>query len=103
MPESTAAAAQRARATMDFFTEVWRSVLKRFVDTVRSISVRRRVSSLRLSESLALGERKSIVVVQWEDRRYLLGLTPQTVQLLDSHSALADHGQGPSIDSLRLN
>src|SRR5258706_16375721 len=50
----------------------------------RLISFRRRVSSLQLQESLSLGERKSLLVVHWRDRSYLLGVSPQTVQVLDT-------------------
>ena len=56
----------------------------------RSISFRRRVSTLQLQESLSLGERKSLLVVHWRDRSYLLGVSPQTVQVLDTRDVETD-------------
>src|SRR5258707_341778 len=56
----------------------------------RSISFRRRVSALQLQESLSLGERKSLLVVHWRNRSYLLGVSPQAVQVLDSHDLGSD-------------
>jgi|SRR5579862_253062 len=53
-----------------------------------SIAFRRRVPALRLRESLALGERKSLLVVQWDGRCYLLGVTTQSLQVLDSREAV---------------
>ena len=58
-----------------------------------SIAFRRRVPALRLRESLALGERKSLLVVQWDGRSYLLGVTTQSLQVLDSREAVP--GQDP--------
>src|SRR5258708_14040291 len=52
----------------------------------RSISFRRRVSTLQLQEPLSLGARKSLLVVHWRDRPYLLGSSPQTVQGLDTRA-----------------
>ncbi len=56
----------------------------------RLISFRRRVSALQLQESLSLGERKSLLVVHWRDRSYLLGVSPQAVQVLDSRDVETD-------------
>jgi flagellar biogenesis protein FliO len=65
-------------------TSFWSGLGKKFSAGLSKMSIRRRKVSLRLQESLPLGERRSLVVVQWGDRRYLLGLTGQTVQVLDS-------------------
>ena len=82
-----------------------RSIPQRLFESLwtvlRSISFHRPVSSLRLQESLSLGERKSIIVVHWEQRRYLLGVTPQTFQLLDSCSAPAAKPSTTSFESSR--
>ena len=42
---------------------------------------------LRLCESLSLGEKRSVAVVQFEGARYLVGATPASITLL---SRLAD-------------
>lgn len=54
-----------------------------------------RARALRIEQSIALGERRSVVVLQWEDRRYLLGVTPQAVQVLDARAASREMVQEP--------
>ncbi len=38
---------------------------------------------LRIKEALSLGSSRALYVVEWEDKRYLLGVTNQTITLLD--------------------
>lgn len=38
---------------------------------------------LRVKEVLSLGSNRGLYVVEWEERRYLLGVTNQTITLLD--------------------
>jgi len=45
---------------------------------------------LRLCESLSLGERRAVVVLEFEGARYLVGATPASITLL---SRLADADQ----------
>ncbi len=66
--------------TASGFGRLWNAICA----AARLISFRRRVSALQLQESLSLGERKSLLVVHWRDRSYLLGVSPQTVQVLDT-------------------
>lgn len=80
-----------------FWPKFYRAILAR----LRTISIRRRVVSLRLQDSLALGDRRSLLVVQWEDRRYLLGLTPQSIQLIDRKLASEPSGSGRTDDEAR--
>jgi flagellar biogenesis protein FliO len=49
---------------------------------LRCVKVRRH-HSLRLCETLPLGEKRFLAVVQFEDRRFLIGATNQTISLLD--------------------
>ncbi len=51
---------------------------------------RRAPKRLRLCESLALGERRFVAVVEFEAERFLLGGTPSSLVLL---SRLADAGE----------
>jgi flagellar biogenesis protein FliO len=51
-------------------------------EAVRHVKVRRCVRSLRVCETLALGERRFLLVVQCEHRRYLIGTTSQAITLL---------------------
>lgn len=62
------------------FASRWRAGLKGLVNSFR---LQRRVRSLRVAESLALGEKRSVVIIEFEDRRYLLGATPTSISLLD--------------------
>src|SRR5256885_10350364 len=59
------------------------SFIDRVLAAIRSIRVTRRTKSLRICETFALGERRQIVVVEWETRRDLIGSTPQGLALLD--------------------
>jgi flagellar biogenesis protein FliO len=52
------------------------------VSFVRSIKVRRTERALKLCESLALGEKRFLAVVQCEQERFLIGVTNQSVSLL---------------------
>ena len=40
--------------------------------------------TLRLCESLSLGEKRIVAVIECDDQRYLLGATPQNVSLLQA-------------------
>jgi flagellar biogenesis protein FliO len=48
-----------------------------------SLRIHRRERSLRLCETLPLGEKRLLAVVQFEGRRFLIGATNQSVCLLD--------------------
>ena len=50
----------------------------------RRVKVRRRERSLRVCETLSLGERRFLMVVQFEQRRFLIGATNQSISLLQS-------------------
>jgi flagellar biogenesis protein FliO len=52
-------------------------------DALRRVKVRRRVRSLRVCETLSLGERRLLLIVQFERRRFLIGATNQSISLLD--------------------
>jgi flagellar biogenesis protein FliO len=55
---------------------------------LRRVKVQRRERSLRVCESLALGEKRSLLVVAWGPRQYLVATTPQSISLLDRFDAL---------------
>jgi flagellar biogenesis protein FliO len=48
----------------------------------RGIKIRRRERTLHLCDSLALGEKRFVTVVQCGEQRYLLGVTSQSISLL---------------------
>jgi flagellar biogenesis protein FliO len=51
-------------------------------DAARIVKVGRRERSLRVCESLSLGERRSLIVVQFDEKRFLVGVTSQSIALL---------------------
>lgn len=48
-----------------------------------SVKIRRRERSLQLCETLPLGDRRLLALVQCQGRKYLIGATPQTISMLD--------------------
>jgi flagellar biogenesis protein FliO len=69
------------------------------------VKVRRRERSLRVCETLSLGERRLLMVVQFEQRRFLIGATNQSISLLqcldDGHAASRGHEDSGPDNSLR--
>jgi len=47
-----------------------------------SVKIRRRERSLRLCETLSLGEKRLVAVLECERQRYLIGITNQSIVLL---------------------
>lgn len=52
------------------------------LSALRGITIRPRVRSLRLCETLPLGEKRSLMVVQFHDQRLLIGATSHSISLL---------------------
>jgi flagellar biogenesis protein FliO len=48
------------------------------------VKVQRRNRRLRLCESLSLGDKRIVAVVEFENQRFLLAATPQNISLLQS-------------------
>ena len=67
--------------------ERWsRAISQLFVNLRQAMSkvkVRRRQRSLQLCETLSLGERRFLMVVQFEGCRFLIGATNQSISLLE--------------------
>lgn len=61
-----------------WFTRIFALLVSR----LRSVKVRRRERSLRLCETLALGEKRLVAVIQFEQKRLLIGATSQSIELL---------------------
>jgi len=64
----------------DALTTGW---LGKLVGALRSIHFTRKARELRLRETLALGEKRQLLVVEWDSQRYLVGATPQGLTVLD--------------------
>jgi len=70
----------------------WRASLRgslwaRLQSLWNSVSVQRRARRLRLSESLSLGEKRLIAVVEFEEQRFLVAATPDHITLLQTLAA----------------
>lgn len=52
-------------------------------ELLRSVKVRRRERAFRLCETLPLGEKRFLAVVQFEQKRFLIGATSNAITLLD--------------------
>lgn len=46
--------------------------------------------NMRIKEALSLGSNRTLYVVEWENKRLLLGVTNQTITLLD-HEITPEH------------
>ena len=57
-------------------------LLGRFIDFIKLVRIEPRQRRLRLCESLALGEKRSIAVVEFERQRFLLGISSSGISLL---------------------
>jgi flagellar biogenesis protein FliO len=77
---SVLAAPPQAASPASPFAALW-SALRAVLRTVR---VERRSRRLRLCESLPLGEKRLIAVVEFEEQRFLLAATAENICLLQS-------------------
>ncbi len=69
------------------------ALLERFLDLVKSVRIERRQRRLRLCESLALGDKRSVAVVQFEEQRFLLGISSSGVSLLQNLGPAPSSGE----------
>jgi flagellar biogenesis protein FliO len=60
-----------------------RQIFETVTRLLRRVKIRRKEHSVRLCETLPLGERRVLAVVQWEGERYLLAATQTTISVLD--------------------
>ncbi|HHT72473.1 MAG TPA: FliO/MopB family protein [Firmicutes bacterium] len=54
-----------------------------------------RGKSIQVHEVLPLGTNRALYVVEWEGRRYLLGVGPQAINLIDTAAAESTNGEEP--------
>jgi flagellar biogenesis protein FliO len=47
------------------------------------VRIQKKERALRIQETLPLGERRFLAVVRWEEQTLLVGVTPQTITLLE--------------------
>jgi len=74
------------------------SLLESLRAALGSVKIRRNVRTLRVAETLSLGDRRMLVVVEWSGEKLLLGVTPQQINLLDARqlpaAAAGQAGEG---------
>jgi flagellar biogenesis protein FliO len=61
----------------------WKAVWERAAAFWKRVKVRRKTQALHLEETLALGERRMLAIVEWKGEKLLLGVTPQQITLLE--------------------
>ena len=81
------------------FAACWRRGLRGLFDSVR---FQRKPRSLRVTDSLTLGEKRSLLVVAFETKRYLVATTPSSISLLDRLDG-AESTDDPADSSARLD
>jgi flagellar biogenesis protein FliO len=65
------------------------------------VTIRRRARSLRIAETVSLGDKRFVAVLEFERQRFLIGVTSQSVSLLQGLGApqlpatLNSSGAGP--------
>jgi flagellar biogenesis protein FliO len=69
------------------------ALLARFLDLVKSVRMERRQRRLRLCESLPLGDKRSVAVVEFEEQRFLLGISSSGISLLQSLGPASSSGE----------
>ena len=67
--------------------ERWLRAISQMLITIRNalrkVKVRRRERALQLCETLPLGDRRFLIVVRFEGRRFLIGATNQSISLIE--------------------
>jgi flagellar biogenesis protein FliO len=74
-------------------TSPFSGLLERLIDLVKSVRIEHRQRRLRLCESLALGDKRSVAVVEFEEQRFLLGISSSGVSLLQSLGPAPSSGE----------
>jgi len=59
-------------------------LLSRIRAAFSSVNIQRRPRSLKLCETLSLGEKRLLLLVECENQRFLVAATPQNISLIQS-------------------
>jgi flagellar biogenesis protein FliO len=73
------------RTTAETWTSAgfWKPLGNALTAVLGKIRIQKKHRSLRLQETLPLGEHRFLAVVQWESEKLLVGVTPQGISLLE--------------------
>jgi flagellar biogenesis protein FliO len=63
------------------------SLLARLRTLLRNLTIRRRDRSLRIAETVSLGDKRFVAILEFERQRFLIGITSQSVSLLQALGA----------------
>jgi len=74
-------------------TSPFSGLLDRLLELVKSVRIEHRQRRLRLCESLPLGDKRSVAVVEFEEHRFLLGISSSGISLLQSLGPAAPAGE----------
>jgi len=80
MPETLGEKSRELRWPASGF---FRPVLDVLARGLRQIHVRRKIHNLRLQETLPLGDKRFLAVVEWRNEKLLIGVTAHTITLLE--------------------
>ncbi len=84
MPESLG---ERSRELRWNAPGLLRSLFEALGRVLRQIHVRRRVHTLHLQETLALGDKRFLAVIEWKNEKLLIGVTAHAITLLEPQTA----------------
>lgn len=65
----------------------WKPFWSRLAAALGSVRVHKKRRALRLEETLPLGERRFLALVQWEHKTFLVGVTPHNISLLEPRTS----------------
>jgi len=54
----------------------------------RKVSIQRKAREMKLHETLVLGEKRFLAVVEWQSEKFLIGVTPQQITMLGNRRDL---------------
>jgi|HubBroStandDraft_6_1064221.scaffolds.fasta_scaffold2230989_2 flagellar biogenesis protein FliO len=74
-------------------TSPFSGLLERLLEVIKSVRIDHRQRRLRLCENLALGDKRSVAVVEFEDQRFLLGISSSGISLLQCLGPTASAGE----------
>lgn len=79
----------------------WSALWERVCESLSRVKIRRRPHTLRLAETLGLGERRMLAIVEWNGQQLLIGVTPQQITLLDAGFRSSAAPPVPSQEQIR--
>jgi len=74
----------------------WASLWLRLRAALAGVKIQRRQRRLRLCETLSLGDKRLIALVEYENQRFLVAATPQRISLLQSLGPATDENPAPN-------